>query len=146
MGVISVDTTELKAFADAIENLAGPQKETLFHNCLNDLGNRLIALVVPRTPVGKTTQLRGGWTNAVGSPTSSGSVYSIEVINPTPYASYVEYGHRQSPGRFVPAIGKRLKASWVEGKFFLRGAEEDLEKVAPSAVKKQVEAYLRTVF
>ncbi len=22
---------------------------------------------------------------------------------------YVEYGHRQEPGRYVPAIGKRLK-------------------------------------
>ena len=25
------------------------------------------------------------------------------------YASYVEYGHRQEPGRYVPALGKRLK-------------------------------------
>lgn len=134
MGVISVDTTELKAFADAIENLAGPQKETLFHNCLNDLGNRLLALVKPRTPV-RSGNLRLGWDNAVGSPTSSGSTYSLEVINPTPYASYVEYGHRTRGG-----------GSWVEGRFFLTMAEADLEKVAPSAVKKQVEAYLRTVF
>ena len=36
------------------------------------------------------------------------------------YAPHVEYGHRQTPGRFVPAIGKRLKASYVPGQHFLR--------------------------
>lgn len=29
------------------------------------------------------------------------------------YAPFVEYGHRQTPGRFVPAIGARLITDWV---------------------------------
>lgn len=41
------------------------------------------------------------------------------------YAPYVELGHHQQPGRYVPAIGKRLVASWVEGKPYLRPAIED---------------------
>lgn len=41
------------------------------------------------------------------------------------YAPYVELGHHQEPGRYVPAIGKRLKASFVPGKPFLRPAAED---------------------
>ena len=41
------------------------------------------------------------------------------------YAPYVELGHRQQPGRYVPAIGKRLVRSWVPGKPFLRPAFED---------------------
>lgn len=41
------------------------------------------------------------------------------------YAPYVELGHHQQPGRYVPAIGKRLKASYVKGKPFIRPAAED---------------------
>ena len=41
------------------------------------------------------------------------------------YAPSVELGHHQEPGRYVPAIGKRLKASFVPGKPFLRPAAED---------------------
>ena len=41
------------------------------------------------------------------------------------YAPYVELGHHQTPGRYVPAIKKRLKASWVNPKPFLRPAIEN---------------------
>lgn len=41
------------------------------------------------------------------------------------YAPYVELGHRQQPGRYVPAIGKRLKADHVNGIPYLRPALED---------------------
>lgn len=40
------------------------------------------------------------------------------------YAPHVELGHYQQPGRYVPAIGKRLKASYVSAKPFLRPAME----------------------
>ena len=35
------------------------------------------------------------------------------------YAPYVEYGHHQEPGRYVPALGKRLVASYVAGHPYL---------------------------
>lgn len=41
------------------------------------------------------------------------------------YAPYVELGHHQEPGRYVPALGRRLVASWVDGKPYLRPAIED---------------------
>ena len=41
------------------------------------------------------------------------------------YAPYVELGHNQEVGRYVPAIGKRLVASHVEGKPYLRPAVEN---------------------
>jgi hypothetical protein len=37
----------------------------------------------------------------------------------------VEYGHRQTIGRYVPQIGRRLKAGFVSGQYFLRGAVEE---------------------
>lgn len=41
------------------------------------------------------------------------------------YAPYVELGHDQEVGRYVPAIGKRLVASHVNGKPFIRPAIEN---------------------
>lgn len=41
------------------------------------------------------------------------------------YAPYVELGHAQEVGRFVPAIGKRLKSPYVAGTPFLRPAIEN---------------------
>jgi phage gpG-like protein len=38
------------------------------------------------------------------------------------YAPYVEFGHRQEVGRYVPAIGKRLVKAYVPAKPFLKPA------------------------
>lgn len=41
------------------------------------------------------------------------------------YAAPVELGHNQQPGRYVPAIGKRLVASHVAARPFLKPALDD---------------------
>lgn len=41
------------------------------------------------------------------------------------YAPFVELGHAQRPGRFVPAIGRRLVASHVAARPYLRPALEN---------------------
>ena len=47
----------------------------------------------------------------------------------TEYAKYVEYGHTQEVGRYVPKIGKRLKNAYVEPKPFLKNTiQENLKK------------------
>lgn len=47
---------------------------------------------------------------------------SIAVGTNTEYAAPVELGHHQKPGRYVPAIGKRLKADWVAPRPFIAPA------------------------
>jgi phage gpG-like protein len=42
------------------------------------------------------------------------------------YAPYVEFGHAQTPGRYVPAIGKRLVQSVVPAYPFFRPAITDV--------------------
>ena len=145
MGMIEVDVSQIAAWQARIDALSATARTEFLESTCTELGNRLIALVVPRTPVDHG-ELRGGWNNANGSPTSSGGSCSLEIINPVEYASYVEYGHRQEPGRYVPAIGKRLVASWVNGKFFLQQSEEDLRSIAPGVVNGRLNALLRTVF
>lgn len=43
----------------------------------------------------------------------------------TEYAPYVEYGHHQEVGRYVPAIGARLVADFVPGHPYLRPSLEN---------------------
>ena len=66
------------------------------------------------TPV-KTGRLRGSYQIKFGN--LRGELY------PTAnYALFVHEGHRQTPGRFVPAIGKRLVKAFVQGNPFLQNA------------------------
>lgn len=56
------------------------------------------------------------------------------------YAPYVELGHSQEPGRYVPKLGKRLVASWVDAKPFLRPAVEnhrqEYQRIIETELKK----------
>lgn len=55
------------------------------------------------------------------------------------YAPYVELGHHQEPGRYVPKIKKRLKKDWVPPKPFLKPAIEkhtsEYKKIAQQYMK-----------
>lgn len=75
----------------------------------------LISHAKDNTPV-QTGNLRKNWkrTRAVQG--------KVTVYNNVEYASHVEYGHRQQPGRYVPAIGKRLTKDFVPSKKMLHRA------------------------
>lgn len=75
-----------------------------------------------------------------------GDTYQIEVINPVLYASYVEYGHRQEPGRYVPALGKRLKKAWVPGKFMLTISVKEIQRMAPGLLERKLRKFLEECF
>jgi len=75
-----------------------------------------------------------------------GDQYIITVLNPTEYASYVEYGHRQTPGRYVPALGKSLKASWVKGRFMMTISVQEVETMAPALLQRALYQCLKEVF
>ena len=158
------DFDQLKDLQERLQKLQQTDLDKFCTDASKELAARLLALVIPRTPLGvypKETgknggTLRRGWT--AGKDTSprayakglsvekSGSYYIIRVINPVRYASYVEFGHRQTPGRFVPAIGKRLKKGWVEGQFFLTLSEEELDSRTPALLQKRVDKLLRDIF
>lgn len=76
----------------------------------------------------------------------SNGYYIVRVINPVKYASYVEYGHRQTPGRYVPALGKQLKQGWVKGSYMMKYSEEDLKKKNPVIVQRELDKFLREAF
>lgn len=108
--------------------------------------------------------LRRGWTASTQSEAENGNVpdakeyvnslkilrmgnnFIIIIKNPVEYASYVEFGHRQEPGRFVPAIGKRLKVAWVPGQFMLTISEKELEAQLPKIIEKQLTKFMEECF
>lgn len=155
---------EFKALQDRLQTLEQIDLDKFCRDVSKELAARLLALVIPRTPVGVYPEgegknggtLRRGWTGGKNASaksyaqalpiTKTGNTYTIEVINPVEYASYVEFGHRQTPGRYVPAIGKRLKASWVDGQYFLTISEEELQTIAPAVIQRKLDQLLREVF
>lgn len=158
------DFEEFRQLQERLQKLERIDLDKFCRDVSKELAARLLALVIPRTPVGVYPEgtgknggtLRRGWTGGKNAAartyaqslpiTKAGHVYTVEVINPVEYASYVEFGHRQTPGRFVPAIGKRLKASWVDGQYFLTVSEEELQRLAPVIIQRKLEQLLREVF
>ncbi len=156
MGVVKVDIHELKKLRDRLTELEeGKKKDEFCEDCARELAAMLINLVRSRTQV-ITGQLRRGWTAGKEiapeiyvkgvAVYKSGETYTITVENNVEYALYYEYGHRQEPGRFVPAIGKRLVKSYVEPKYALKYSEQDLESLAPGVLYQKLETFLREVF
>lgn len=153
------DYSQLQAFADAINQLSASDMDKLCVDCSKALAARLLALVIPRTPVGKYPKsaskkggtLRRGWTakteedaksgnssNAADYASSlrihkTGNAYTVEIVNPVEYASYVEFGHRTTNG------------GWAEGTYMLTISEEKLKQVAPGVLEKMVLKKLREV-
>lgn len=67
-----------------------------------------------------------------------GNTFTVGVSNNLEYAEHYEYGHRQEAGRFVPAIGKRLKKSFVKGQCTFRKAKIKHKKIILERVKARV--------
>lgn len=66
----------------------------------------------------------------------------IVLNNIARYAIYVEYGHRQTPGRFVPAIGKKLKTSWVKGRFMMTNSVTEINKIRQAVFNRNLAKYM----
>lgn len=160
----NVDYKQLQQLRDNLQKLQDMDLDKFCEDVSKELAARLLALVIPATPVGqypkasgkKGGTLRRGWTakteedarNGSGSGANKAVAYAnalpvfkqgrtfyIEVINPVHYASYVEFGHRTPGGK-----------GWVAGRYFLTISEQKLEQVAPSVIEKKLEALLREAF
>lgn len=141
-----VDITELVEFQKKLEAIGEKERDAFIRKLTNEAAMRLLSKVRLRTPVGvypaesgKTGgTLRRGWNVKNIKLEKMDGGYQVKIINPVEYASYVEYGHRQTPGRFVPAIGKKLKKGWVDGKFMLSKSELELENELPRIIEQKL--------
>lgn len=176
------DFKEVEKLQKQIEAIEKGRDE-FCRECANELAQRLLRMVIQRTPKGRPPKLYGEKTVKVKVKGSNGKIvnrsflsrkgeilqkywsgytggtlqkgwtaseiqklgdsFVIEISNPVFYAQYVEYGHRQKPGRYVPALGRCLKKGWTPGKFMMTISEQKIQKIAPALLEKKLEAFLR---
>ena len=128
-----VDVKELKALRDRLDSLAGKTDlDAFYRQAAKELAARLLTMVKKRTPV-DTGTLRRGWT--IGEVKAVEGGYEVEVLNPTEYASYVEFGHRT---RLNPEGGR----GWVKGRFMLQISSDELEAMAPKILERKLKKFL----
>ena len=133
-----VDFSELVALRDKFQNL----QNIIDDFCIQvtrEISQDFVKAVIAKTPGGQTGALKNNWVSNI---IKEGNIYKIEVINPLKYAEFVEFGHRQQPGRYVKAIGKRLKKGWVEGKLMLTITERDLQRNLDKIIREKVNAFI----
>lgn len=70
---------------------------------------------------------------------------SVTVGNTASYASYVNDGHRQQRGRYVPLLGKALSKTWVDGLNMREKAVQAVKKARNVAIKKALREIARGV-
>ena len=133
-----VDFSELVALRDKFQNL----QNVIDDFCIQvtkEIAQIIVKEVKEKTPGGQTGAIKNNWVSNI---IKEGNIYKIEVINPLKYAEFVEFGHRQQPGRYVKAIGKRLKKGWVEGKLMLTITERDLQRNLDKIIREKVNAFI----
>lgn len=147
-----VEFEQLIQLQERIQNMTEYEADAFMRECVKGLAQRLLRKVKQRTPVGVYEEgsgmsggnLRRKW--KISEIKKSANCYEIIVINASEYATYVENGHRQQPGRYVPVLGKRLKSAWVRGVFMLKVSEEEIQRVAPQILEKKLKQKLKEVF
>ena len=102
----------------------------------------LQTMLKANTPVDFGT-LRAGWDtyNTMFYAVRTTNGFEVSLVNGTKYAVWVNDGHKQRPGRFIPGYwegnhfrydptaseGMVLKNSWVKGRFFVEISIAQLE-------------------
>ncbi len=151
----SVDISDLRKLNKVLEELEQRELEEIIESFAKKVAAMLITLITQKTQV-VTGDLRRGWTG--GTDTSpqtyanslevkrEGESFVITIQNDMKYASYVESGHSQQVGRYVPKLGKRLKKPWVDGQFMCKISIDEVEGVIPSLLESHVARILKDEF
>ncbi len=165
MSCVEVDVSDLKNFFDTVEKAAKGDFRKELETFLDGLGNEFLRIVqdeIIRRKVMDTRllldsfQKSGNWN--VWKISDGG--LTLEVGSSVHYASYVNDGHSQQPGRFIPGhwSGDRfiydpsaktamvLKKNWVEGKHYWESALRILDKLCPEFLDKKLQEWLDSYF
>ena len=133
------DFSAFEKFEQRLKKLDEKQLTSVNKKSVDLIGKYYLSNVVQLTPVGlydpKSGKvggtLRRGW-KLDGLAKKRGKDYELDVINPTDYASFVNFGHRT-----------RGHKGWVEGQFFAERASEQTIKEVQQPLEKLVARELR---
>lgn len=127
---------------------------------VQEITKKLHKMLITNTPVDFGT-LQAFWKTSENYNylvEDKGSVYEVTLLNRAIYATWVNDGHRQRPGRFIPGYwegkhfrydpnaneGMVLKKSWVQGRFFVEKSILQIENSV--AVEKIINTQLQKWF
>ncbi len=134
---VKVDFSELAKWRAAFGNT---RVDTVIKQTLAEIAGEAIRATKLRTPK-DTGVLRNAW--QLSAFKANGKEISIEMFNNAKYAMYVEFGHRQEVGRYVPAIGKRLVKPFVEGKYMMTKSVDELKPRIPAIQEKHLHVFFK---
>lgn len=146
------DMRTLKNLEKQFKNLEKKKTDEFLRFLTRDLARITLSNIIYKTPV-VSGDLRRAWTGGVEMSaeeyvaskrvTKNGKTYKMMLKNNMKYASYVEYGHKQQVGRYVPELGVRLKKPWVDGQFMCQKSVAEVKSRYPSIAKKNLEKFLK---
>ena len=163
---VEIDISELRQFTEKLRKLAdGEFKEELLRfldatgfEMLKVIEDEIIRLKVVDTRLLLNSFHKGSEDNVYEL--DEGNL-SLEIGTNVEYAGWVNDGHSQTPGRFIPGTwtgdkkfrydpsadtGMVLKASWVEGKHYIESAVTVMEKLFPQALERFIDNWLKSYF
>ena len=135
------DVHEITEFGNRISN-AGKFNEYISKS-VKEIAKKLHQMLITNTPVDFGT-LQAFWKTSENYSyivEQSKNGFEVTLINRAIYATWVNDGHKQRPGRFIPGrwegthfrydpnadSGMVLKNSWVQGRFFVEKSILQLE-------------------
>ena len=162
--MIEIDTTEIKDFVEKLGNAPEAFKEEV-SGFMESFGIHFLNYVqdeIIRRRVMDSRLLLASFSkgNAENVWELSDGGFKLEIGTNVKYAAWVNDGHRQTPGRFIPGYwqgnrfvyepgassGMVLKASWVEGKHYWEGAINIMERVFPGLVEEKFKEWINNYF
>nr|DAN92362.1 MAG TPA: putative tail component [Caudoviricetes sp.] len=145
-------TIDLSGFDELLKKTQELQDNvsSLNKTITDDLAQHYLAEAIANTPVGETKTSPDGKYRSVSEHMRRSweaeriNDSTVKVLNTASYASYVNDGHRQQPGRFIPVLGKRLTKSFVKGLYMQEKAEAATRKASDTIMKNALDDYLST--
>ena len=122
----------MNSFEDMIKEaeLASRKTEDIIYDEFYNAGIECVAEIKANEPV-VTGNLRRSITS--GEVELNGNEYGMTVGSSLSYARYVEEGHKQEVGKYVPAISKKLKKEFVPGNHVIK---DSVDLYQPKLIKR----------
>lgn len=157
---IEWDLSDLFDFSDKLGEYS--RYETELKRATKEIAHELQRRIKQHTPIGDTWALINGWDKNDFAVRQVGKGFEVLLVNPTEYATWVNDGHRQKPGRFIPGHflsgrfyydptadgGMVLRQPFVKGRLFVEKGILDLENttLVESIIQKHLEKWWEGCF
>lgn len=130
---------ELEAFAGKLDDLLPELRETR-RAALETAGEQMLNAV--RSRIGGSGRMQSWQEKYIGSGGGYAAVRALSgVYDENGYAvgyatNALESGHRQQPGRYIPAIQRKLTRDLVPGRFMYARSAGDVDRAAQWAAEE----------